>query len=222
MTRGILNDLTGKRFGNLLVAGRAASDRQNNAAWSCACDCGNVVVVRGTFLRKGQKSCSHQCAVAPREKDISGQRFGRLVAVERVGKVRGKSAWKFICDCGSATTATTDNAGKSVQSCGCLGIESRLTVGGRSLTPAYRRECTARYMEGKRRATIRPIDERVLELYERAQTLTKQTGIPHEVDHDLPLHGKYVSGLHVFENMRVVTRHVNRTKSNRFSVDDVC
>ncbi len=59
-------------------------------------------------------------------------------------------------------------------------------------------------------------------MYEEAQRLTKETGIPHEVDHDLPLNGKYVSGLHVFENLRVVTRNQNRTKSNRFSVDDVC
>ena len=224
MTRGILNDLTGKRFGNLLVAGRAASDRQNNAAWSCACDCGNVVVVRGTFLRKGQKYCSHRCLLNAQVKDISGQRFGRLVAVKRIGSGNGgKSVWEFHCDCGSSCEGTSDNAMNGhTKSCGCLGIESRKTIGGRSLTPAYKRECFARYAEGKRRATIRPLDERVLELYERAQTLTKQTGIPHEVDHDLPLHGKYVSGLHVFENMRVVTRHVNRTKSNRFSVDDVC
>ena len=34
-------------------------------------------------------------------KDITGQRFGRLTAVERVGNdKRGRALWKCRCDCG--------------------------------------------------------------------------------------------------------------------------
>src|SRR5882672_6575641 len=119
MTRGILNELTGKRFGRLVVSCRAPSDSGNNAAWTCACDCGNVVVVRGIFLRKGQKYCSHRCGLHNQVKDITGQRFGRLVAIKRVGKKTEKSVWLFQCDCGNEHTATTDNVGCSVKSCGC-------------------------------------------------------------------------------------------------------
>lgn len=52
-------------------------------------------------------------------------------------------------------------------------------------------------------------------LYDQAKSLTKQTGVPHEVDHIYPLAGKTVCGLHVFTNLRVVTLTENRKKSNK-------
>ena len=46
-------DLIGKRFGRLLVTAYAG-----NKYWSCVCDCGTRVDVRGQFLREGQsRSC---------------------------------------------------------------------------------------------------------------------------------------------------------------------
>ena len=49
--------------------------------------------------------------------DLTGQRFGRLVALERAPK----SSWRCVCDCGSETTTKTANlrAGR-IKSCGCL------------------------------------------------------------------------------------------------------
>ena len=37
-----------------------------------------------------------------------------------------------------------------------------------------------------------------------------------EVDHVIPLNGKYISGLHVPENLQYLTVHDNREKSNKF------
>jgi hypothetical protein len=51
--------------------------------------------------------------------------------------------------------------------------------------------------------------------YIEAARLTKETGIPHEVDHIEPLQGKEVSGLHVPWNLRVVPVSINRHKSNK-------
>ncbi len=53
------------------------------------------------------------------------------------------------------------------------------------------------------------------QLYLEAIRLTKETGIPHEVDHIEPLQGKEISGLHVPWNLRVVRRSANRSKSNK-------
>lgn len=55
---------------------------------------------------------------------------------------------------------------------------------------------------------------RIAEFYREAQRLTAETGVPHEVDHIVPLRHKHASGLHVHHNLRVVTQFVNRSKSN--------
>lgn len=54
--------------------------------------------------------------------------------------------------------------------------------------------------------------------YLEAERLTKATGIPHEVDHIIPLQGKLVSGLHVHNNLQVITRSENRSKQNKVNL----
>jgi hypothetical protein len=51
-------DLTGRRFGRLVVKERAGSDKRGNALWLCVCDDGNKKTVLGLDLAKGHtKSC---------------------------------------------------------------------------------------------------------------------------------------------------------------------
>lgn len=51
-------DLTGQRFGRLVVEGFAYVDKHKNAVWNCKCDCGATVTVNGNNLKKGNtKSC---------------------------------------------------------------------------------------------------------------------------------------------------------------------
>jgi 5-methylcytosine-specific restriction endonuclease McrA len=59
----------------------------------------------------------------------------------------------------------------------------------------------------------------IREFYAHAQRVTLESGLPHEVDHVIPLQGERVSGLHVETNLRVVPSSVNRAKSNRYEVD---
>lgn len=53
-------DLSGSKFGLLVVNAYAGLDSGGNAAWSCLCDCGASVVVRGSRLRSG-KTASCGC-----------------------------------------------------------------------------------------------------------------------------------------------------------------
>lgn len=55
-------------------------------------------------------------------KDIEGQRFGRLVAVERTPfKKHSSSIWKCICDCGNETmTPISYLCNGDTKSCGCM------------------------------------------------------------------------------------------------------
>ena len=58
-------------------------------------------------------------------------------------------------------------------------------------------------------------DPAIAAIYAESERLTRETGIPHEVDHIYPIQGKTVTGLHHEDNLRVVPRHVNRAKGNR-------
>ena len=52
--------------------------------------------------------------------------------------------------------------------------------------------------------------------YELAQLRTKLFGFKWHVDHIVPLHGKNISGLHVPNNLQVITALENCSKGNNF------
>lgn len=55
-------------------------------------------------------------------REITGERFGRLVAVEVVGKHKsGSLLWRCVCDCGNEVNRKSSGLreGKGIQSCGC-------------------------------------------------------------------------------------------------------
>ncbi len=67
-------------------------------------------------------------------KDITGQKFGRLIAIERTNNRNGTSyIWKFKCDCGNEHFVPINRVIRgSTQSCGCLRRElSRLGSKGK-------------------------------------------------------------------------------------------
>lgn len=53
-------------------------------------------------------------------------------------------------------------------------------------------------------------------VYEEARRRTAETGVVHHVDHEIPLRGRFVSGLHVHTNLRVIPAVENGRKGNRF------
>lgn len=58
--------------------------------------------------------------------------------------------------------------------------------------------------------------KKILEFYSQSSELTLKTGIQYNVDHIIPLLGEFVSGLHVENNLQVITAEENNIKNNKF------
>lgn len=126
MTKPLM--LTGHQFGRLAVECRAGS-RNQQSTWHCRCDCGQSVVVVGKSLRSGQ---TQSCGCLRKERtalvgsartiDLTGRRFGRLVAQAKEGLATDDEArWRCLCDCGNETCVRSSSLRNgTTQSCGCL------------------------------------------------------------------------------------------------------
>lgn len=127
---GELKDLTGQRFGKLVVLSRAGSyknGRTYRTLWRVRCDCGREKVVIANNLKRGlTTSCGH-CYKETTEwskeriKSLVGKRFGRIVVTEELGKRKVR----VQCDCGNEKTVSKSalTAGE-IRSCGCLLAET--------------------------------------------------------------------------------------------------
>lgn len=65
----------------------------------------------------------------PKNIDLTGKRYGRLVVLKYTGRNNGKTPprklWQCMCDCGNSIEITTSNLTRgNTRSCGCLATES--------------------------------------------------------------------------------------------------
>lgn len=88
--------------------------------------------------------------------------------------------------------------------------------------PERRCANNANYRARKQQATI-PLSaentRRMQEIYQRAWKLTQKTGVPHQVDHWVPLVHPLVCGLHVPWNLTVLPAKTNAKKKNELTLD---
>lgn len=127
-------DLTGQTFGRLTALSRV--ERKGKTHWACSCSCGGSVTATTYRLTSGNtKSCGclkKEVGLKMRL-DVTGERYGRLLAVKPAKSVNRGMEWEFLCDCGTTCVKTLGKvrAGE-IKSCGCLmdGAErsSRLMV----------------------------------------------------------------------------------------------
>ncbi len=140
-----MHDLTGMRFGLLTVLEKT-KDKSGNIRWKCQCNCGNIVYAQTGHLNAGtRKSCG--CVQREKMKDLSGQRFGKLVVLRKTDKrKRGCVLWECQCDCGNICLKPTGELNwGSATSCGCAWRQPAVKAGERygrliALEPTEKRD----------------------------------------------------------------------------------
>lgn len=139
LRRSIKKDLTGQRFGRLLVLGLSPESKTGRIRWRCLCDCGKEVDVNPASLMNGQTQSCGCLATEARKKvgasskgrpskrliDLTGKRFGRLTVQGRAENTkRGQVRWRCLCDCGKETIVLGVHLRSGhTQSCGCMGLQ---------------------------------------------------------------------------------------------------
>ena len=119
-------NIIGEKFGMLTVVGRTERRVNHYTVWECRCDCGGEIQVDTKKLKRGT---IWNCGCIPKNnarngteaENLTGQRFGKLVAVQRLENRNGRTVWLCRCDCGQTKAVQSNNlkSGK-VKSCGCL------------------------------------------------------------------------------------------------------
>ncbi len=109
--------MIGLRFGKLVVISES-NEKANNGAYKymCSCDCGNIVVVDGSSLRRNKKkNCGH-CL----DNDIIGMRFGSLTIQKSLYRnENGALIVECQCDCGNVLSVKYNSLHQGrTKSCG--------------------------------------------------------------------------------------------------------
>ena len=115
------SDLTGRQFGALIVIRKVTEFVGRDDVWECKCDCGKTCMIIEKMLLRGETKSCGCLSVARKALDITGQRFGKLIAIQPTKeRVHRNVVWECKCDCGNTVYATAANLniGK-VKSCGC-------------------------------------------------------------------------------------------------------
>ena len=118
-------DLTGQRFGRLVVLERSES-KNKRTFWKCMCDCGNICVVRGDQL-KGNHTTSCGCVhkentVKANFKDETGMQYGLLSVIRPLEEKgdKGITMWVCRCKCGNEIIVRGSSLRNGhTKSCGC-------------------------------------------------------------------------------------------------------
>jgi len=117
----------GFRIGHLTVWAATPQRKNGYTVWECHCDCGGTILLDTRTLKRGAIQDCGCGKLKPGMKDLTGQRFGKLVCLEPTEE-RGKSGgviWRCQCDCGNTCLAvSTQLTSGYKKSCGCWGHPS--------------------------------------------------------------------------------------------------
>lgn len=138
-------DITGQRFGKRVVIEFSHRACNGGSLWRCICDCGEIVILQSSSLRKGRsRSCgSLFCRKnlfgpnfgkrgkdTPNFLDLTGQKFERWTVLALSKRTRIKKNgqiiyyWQCRCQCGIVREVSGISLRRGTsKSCGCYARE---------------------------------------------------------------------------------------------------
>lgn len=141
MKKPYRKDLTNKIFPSGVKALEFAELRKGGAYWLCQCYCGNKFIARGADLTNGHTTscgCKQKKSIQKigklnkykNIKDLTNQRFGKLVVLEPTEKRDSCRSviWKCQCDCGRIVELSSHVLQQGQVSCGCLNSKGELKI----------------------------------------------------------------------------------------------
>jgi len=114
-----IKDITGKTYRNLTVVSFSGI-HDKESWWNCECVCGGKIEASAGDLNRGNvNSCG--CLKYKNKRNLTGQRFAYLTAVEENGRKNRMVVWKCLCDCGNEIDVVSHNlVSGHTKSCGCM------------------------------------------------------------------------------------------------------
>jgi hypothetical protein len=203
-------DLTGQRFERLTVM-----EYVGGRKYRCVCDCGEEKHFFSSNLTRG---LSRSCGCLSVE--MAKARFDGYVST-------------FDNTAYQRTYRETNREKLTIQKRAYREANREAVIEGQrrcyqERRDYYQRRARERYEADPSYALMQAAERRLLvqqatpawadrnvmaQIYRDARRLSKETGIPHEVDHIVPIKGETVCGLHWEGNLCIVTKDENRRKS---------
>lgn len=120
-----IKDISGQKFNRLTAIKRVGKDKGGRSLWMFRCECGKEKVIEGNNVTSGKViscGCFHKERISELcSKDLTGQRFGKLVAIKRI-RDNDKNNTYYICKCDCGREVKVLHGGLqsgNSKSCGC-------------------------------------------------------------------------------------------------------
>jgi hypothetical protein len=184
-------------------------------------DC-NILLPLGYFgkhsrekdgLRKICKECRTIYSKSYYEKNKSEKiNYQKDYAIKNAEKIKAQRAEYYLKNKQKALARTANWAAKNQHK------RAEYSKNYYNKNKAYYHAHSAKRRELCKIQTI-PMDKTqwfaIVEIYKSARRISQETGVPHHVDHIMPLNGKNCLGLHVPWNLQIIPAMDNLRKSNK-------
>lgn len=131
---GFQQDITGNRYGRLIVLQCVGNDKFHNSLWLCRCNCGKDKITTKNRLKTGRtkscgclyiENCRNKETKSKQAPDFVGRKFGYFYVIRQAkNNARDDSRWMCRCRCGKLKVALGSQlrSGRT-KSCGCRKLE---------------------------------------------------------------------------------------------------